>query len=62
MDTLVPQDFLLDIEFRGGAGTRPAISARKNVPEDDSKTVPRSWFILAVGALVVGAIIFMIAQ
>ncbi len=53
MDTLMPQDFVLDIEFRGGgAGVRPIATARtSHAPE--GKTVPMSWMVGAFGVFAV---------
>ena len=53
MDTLVPQDFLVDLEFRGSSpGMAPSVSARKIRP-DDRKMVPASWLIGSIGAIAV---------
>ncbi len=54
MDTLVPQDFVLEIDFRGGGGpgSGPAVSARKRPIEPDSRTVPLSWIVTGAGILV----------
>jgi hypothetical protein len=53
MDTLVPQDFILDIEFRGGAGGSPAVSARRTSAPSEGRSVPLSWVILLVGIFLV---------
>ena len=53
MDTLVPQDFILDVEFRGGSGRSPAVSARKTTPQQQGRSVPLSWFMLALGLAIV---------
>ena len=54
MDTLVPQDFVLEIDFRGGggAGFGPAVSARKRPAGGDARTVPLSWIVTGIGILV----------
>ncbi len=54
MDTLVPQDFVLEIDFRGGGGpgSGPAVSARKRPAQPDSRTVPLSWIVTGAGILV----------
>ena len=62
MDTLMPQDFMLEIEFRGGGGHAPAVGARR-APGTDSGggNVPMQWFVgmvalfvVALAAVVVG--------
>ena len=53
MDTLVPQDFILDVEFRGGAAGSPAVSARKTPVGSDRRSVPLYVYILTVGFLLV---------
>jgi hypothetical protein len=61
MDTLMPQDFVLDLDFRAGAaGSAPALSAGKRSAEPEGKTVPMSWFIglLSISAVVVGTTLF----
>ena len=55
MDTLMPQDFLLEVDFRGpGAVTaaHPAVSARREAA-GPNRAVPMSWFIGSVGIFVV---------
>ncbi len=54
MDTLMPQDFMLQIEFRSNipGHSAPVASARKTSDPDDN-SVPRSWLIGTVGLFVV---------
>ena len=62
MDTLMPQDFMLEIEFRGGGGHAPAVNARRTPAGDaGGNNVPMQWFIgmvalfvVALAAVVVG--------
>ena len=62
MDTLVPQDFVIDVEFRGGAAaSSPAVSARKARPEGAGRQIPLTWFIAAVGTLSVVVVILWFA-
>ena len=66
MDTLVPQDFILEIDFRGGggAGSGPAVSARRRPLKQESRTVPLSWVMTGFGVLilaVVAATAFMLS-
>lgn len=60
MDTLVPQDFIIDVEFRGGAGGSPAVSARKT-PTKEGRTVPLAWVIAIVGALLLVVAVLWVA-
>jgi hypothetical protein len=56
MDTLMPQDFVLQMDFRGagaGPGNSPAVSARRTPTPSDGKTVPMSLMVGTVGTLVV---------
>jgi mutual gliding-motility protein MglA len=54
LDTLVPQDFVLEITFRGGGGpgSGPAVSARKRPVGSAARTVPLSWIVTGIGILV----------
>ena len=61
MDTLVPQDFLVDLEFRGAApGGSPAISARKTNP-NQPRMVPAWWLIGSVGTFLVVLVVLWLA-
>jgi signal recognition particle receptor subunit beta len=55
MDTLVPQDFVLEIDFRGGggAGSGPAVSARRRPVERERRTVPLSWIVSSLGVFAI---------
>jgi len=55
MDTLMPQDFVLDLDFRSGSGGSglPAPSARRRPVESDAKSVPLSWFVGLFGVSLV---------
>lgn len=56
MDTLMPQDFMLEVEFRGGTPVAGAAINARRAPAASSggdKTVPLQWF---VGALVIFAV------
>ena len=62
MDTLMPQDFVLDIEFRGGPGgsVSPAVSARRSPDSSSETTVPLSWMVgmFGVSLVAIVAVIF----
>jgi len=62
MDTLMPQDFMLEIEFRGGAGgsTPPSVSARRSPESSSETTVPLSWLVglFGVSLVAIVAVIF----
>lgn len=60
MDTLVPQDFVIDVEFRGGQGGSPAVSARKT-PQREGRSVPLAWVIAIVGALLLVVAVLWVA-
>ncbi|MCO4770533.1 MAG: hypothetical protein KDA24_10930 [Deltaproteobacteria bacterium] len=59
MDTLVPQDFIIDVEFRGGAGGSPAVSARRT-PVKQGRSIPMSWFVAVVGFLIVAVLVLWV--
>lgn len=58
MDTLVPQDFIIDVEFRGGVGSSRtrAVSARRT-PVKQERSIPVSWFVATVGFLMVAVLV-----
>lgn len=61
MDTLVPQDFLVDLEFRGSSpGAAPAVSARKT-NASDQRTVPLWWLFASVGAVAIVVMVLWLA-
>ena len=55
MDTLMPQDFLLEVDFRGPgaphAATQPITARRESA--GGSRAVPMSWFIGSFGIFLV---------
>jgi hypothetical protein len=62
MDTLMPQDFLLEIDFRGAGaapGGSPAVSARRDAPAGGGRAVPMAWFIGSFGIFVVVLLILV---
>ena len=58
MDTLVPQDFIIDVEFRGGFGSSASrtVSARRT-PVKEERSIPVSWFVASVGFLMVAVLV-----
>ncbi len=65
MDTLMPQDFMLGLDFRGTGGRAPSMSARKRPVESDSKSVPMSWFVGLFGlsiVVIVGLAVMLLGQ
>ena len=67
MDTLMPQDFMLDLDFRGGGsgGNAPAPMARRRPVDADAKSVPMSWFVGLFGlslVVIVGLAVMVLGQ
>jgi hypothetical protein len=59
MDTLMPQDFLLEIEFRGGGPMTPQAGVARPA-EGVARTVPLGWFVALFGValVVIAALVF----
>jgi mutual gliding-motility protein MglA len=62
MDTLMPQDFMLEVEFRGGGNSAgPAVSARRApAMNGDARNVPMSWFVGAIALSAVALVAIVI--
>jgi signal recognition particle receptor subunit beta len=62
MDTLMPQDFMLAIEFRGGGNSAPAVNARGGPSSDaGARAVPMQWFVGMAALFVVALAAVVVA-